>query len=61
MFHRDVALHDQVGPMGAPIRGVEELAEDLGGEPERRVRDDTKRRPRHAERPKIRLDDASAG
>ena len=58
MFDCDFALHDEVDPVGALIRSVEEFAEDLGGQPERRVRNDTKRRPRQAKLPKVRFDHA---
>ena len=52
------ALHDEVDCGGGPDQDVEEFAEDLGGQPERRVRNDTKRRPRQAKLPKVRFDDA---
>lgn len=61
MLDGDLALHDQVHAVRATIWVVEELREDLGGQPERRVRDHTERSSRRPESTKVCVDDASAG
>ena len=58
MLHRHLALHDEIEAVGSPIRDVQQLGKDVGGEPEWRIGHHPKRRGREPELSKIDFDDS---